>query len=71
MPVDAVPDMRPPPRGGDIVLTLRGGEYGELLAEKYLEAKHDPDGSPTRRNRFTSHFFSCPNADAHRHPRDE
>lgn len=58
MPVDATPDNRPASHGGgDIVLTLRGGEYGELLAEKYDPQKHEK-----QRNRFTSHFATCPNA---------
>jgi hypothetical protein len=62
MPVDAVPDMRPLPKGGDIVLTLHGGQFGELLAEKY-----DPGGyEPKARNRYTSHFATCPQADDHR-----
>lgn len=61
MPVDAVADMRPRPKGGDIVLTLRGGDFGELLAEKFYPPKHGE-----KRNRYTSHFATCPNADEHR-----
>lgn len=61
MPVDAVPDMRLPPKGGNLVLALRGGEFGELLVEKYVMATHG-----FKRNRYTSHFASCPNADEHR-----
>lgn len=64
MPVDAVADNRPLPKGGDIVLTLRGGEHGELLAEKYDMQKHG-----FARNRYTSHFATCPNADHHRRAR--
>lgn len=54
MPVDAVPDMRPPPKGGDIVLTLHGGDFGALHAEKYDAQKHD-----FARHRYTVH--DCPN----------
>lgn len=61
MPVDAVADQRPPPKGGTIVLTLSGGQFGKLLAEKYDPAKHD-----AKRNRYTSHFSTCPQADQHR-----
>lgn len=61
MPVDAEPDMRPPPKGGAIILTLHGGEYGELLAEKYDAPRHGRE-----RNRYTSHFSTCPQADEHR-----
>ena len=64
MPVDAVPDMRPPDRGGgNLVLTLRGGEHGELLVEK-APADVDP-----KRNRYTSHFATCPEAGEHRRSR--
>lgn len=58
MPVDSEPDMRPPPKGGNLVLTKRGDQ---LLVEKYDPAKHD-----AKRNRYTSHFSTCPNADQHR-----
>lgn len=58
MPVDAVPDMRPPPKGGALVLSLRGGGHGQLLVEKYDPAKHDK-----KRNRYTSHFATCPQGD--------
>ncbi|MCC6178833.1 MAG: hypothetical protein WAZ94_15145 [Phycisphaerales bacterium] len=64
MPVDAVADQRPPPNGGTLVLTLRGGEYGTLLVEKFDPARHD-----AKRNRYTSHFATCPNADEHRKAR--
>lgn len=64
MPVDAVADMRPPPKGGDIVLSLVGGEFGALEAEKFYEPKHGP-----KRNRYTSHFATCPNASQHRRDR--
>jgi hypothetical protein len=65
MPVDAAPDTRPLPEGGDILLTLHGGPFGELRA-----AKWDPGGyEPTPRNRYTSHFATCPNTNQHR--RDE
>lgn len=57
MPVDAVADNRGVQRGGGkIVLTLTGGEYGELIAEKYYRPKHGD-----KRNRYTSHFDTCPN----------
>ncbi len=59
MCVDAEPDMRPPPKGGALVLTLRGGPVvGKLLVEKFDPARHD-----AKRNRYTSHFSSCPQAD--------
>lgn len=64
MPVDAVADNRPPSKGGDIWLTLHGGERGELRAEKV-----DPGAAPevlATRNRYTSHFATCPNAAMHR-----
>lgn len=61
MPVDTEPDMRPR-SGGNIVLTLRGGqELGELVADTYRADKHDP-----KRNRYTSHFATCIHADQHR-----
>jgi hypothetical protein len=56
--------MRPPPKGGDIVLSLVGGEFGALEAEKFYEPKHGP-----KRNRYTSHFATCPNASQHRRDR--
>ena len=43
------------------MLTLRGGEFGELLVEKYDREKHG-----FNRNRYTSHFVTCPDADQHR-----
>lgn len=61
MPVDSEPDMRPPPKGGTLVLTLRKGPQSRLLVEKYDPAKHD-----AKRNRYTSHFATCPNASEHR-----
>ena len=61
MPVDAVADNRPAPKGGDLVLTLRGGQFGSLLVEKFYAPKHG-----AKRNRYTSHFATCPNADQHR-----
>lgn len=61
MPVDAAPDMRPPPKGGALVLTLQGGQFGRLLVEKFDATKH-----ALERNRYTSHFSTCPNADEHR-----
>jgi len=60
-PVDAVADNRPLPKGGNLVLTLRGGEFGELLVEKWDMQKHG-----FARNRYTSHFSTCPRADEHR-----
>lgn len=53
-PVDAVPDNRPPPNGGTLVLSLHGGPFGELMAEKFWDRKHD-----AKRNRYTLH--ECPN----------
>jgi len=62
MPVDAVPDMRSKDQGGgNLVLTLHGGEFGELRSESYYPPKHD-----AKRNRYTSHFSTCPNAAEHR-----
>jgi hypothetical protein len=60
MPVDAVPDQRPLPKGGTIVLT-HNRENDELRAEKFYEPKHG-----AQRNRYTSHFSTCPQADQHR-----
>ena len=57
MPVDAVPDMRP--GVGDVVLTLVGGPNGELRAEK-----HNPNAHEMSRNRYTSHFSTCPQAES-------
>lgn len=64
MPVDAEPDMRPPPKGGALVLTLSGGSFGTLFVEKYDATKHG-----LTRNRYTSHFVTCPNAAEHRRER--
>lgn len=61
MPVDAEPDMRLPPKGGNLVLTLKGGSFGELICEGYRMDEHG-----FKRNRFTSHFSTCPNASEHR-----
>lgn len=60
MPVDVEPDMRPPPKGGTLALTLSGGPFGTLFVEKYV-----PEMGP-KRNRYTSHFATCPNASEHR-----
>lgn len=64
MPVDAEPDMRPPPKGGELVLSVRGGAFGKLIVEKYVPEMHSP-----HRNRYTSHFATCPNAETHRSAR--
>lgn len=62
MPVDAVADNRPVEKGGGkLVLTLHGGEFGELLIGHWKKELHGYG-----RNRYTSHFATCPNADAHR-----
>lgn len=62
MPVDAVADMRPPGKGGgNLVLTLKGGQFGELICDRFDSTKHD-----AKRNRYTSHFATCPNAEQHR-----
>lgn len=61
MPVDAEPDMRPPPKGGTLVLSVVGGAFGELHVAKFDPSKHD-----AKRNRYTSHFSTCPNAAEHR-----
>ena len=58
MPVDAVADNRPPPKGGDLVLSLQGGEFGHLIVHKYDPQRHD-----AKRNRYTSHFSTCAQAD--------
>jgi hypothetical protein len=58
MPADFPSDNRPMLKGGgNLVLTLRGGEFGELLVEHFDLEKHG-----LRRNRYTSHFATCPNA---------
>ncbi len=51
MPVDAAPVA-----DGNIVITIHGGTGGELRCEKYRE------NEPTHqnRNRYTSHFATCP-----------
>lgn len=64
MPVDAEPDMRPLPKGGNLVLSVRGGAFGSLVVEKFDPSKHD-----AKRNRYTSHFSTCPNAEEHRRGR--
>jgi len=57
MPVDAEPDMRPPPKGGGLVLLRRDPAGADkLIVEKWRE-EHGP-----KRNRYTSHFATCPNA---------
>jgi hypothetical protein len=56
MPVDAKPD----PNGG-FVLTLKA-EDGQLHADAYAPT----ESSHQRRNRYTSHFATCPNSAAHR-----
>lgn len=67
MPVDAGPNMADAEDGGgDLVLTLRGGEFGELIVEKFHAPKHGP-----KRNRYTSHFATCPNAKQHRSGKGE
>lgn len=58
MPVDVVSDNRPLPKGGNLVLSL--GSTGELKVEKFDVSKH------AGRNRYTSHFSTCPNAEQHR-----
>lgn len=57
MPVDA----RPNP-SGEIILTLRGGRMGTLFAEKLRRGDQVEPG----RNRYSSHFETCPNAKQHR-----
>lgn len=60
MPVNATPD----PNGG-LVLTLRIADgVPELHAEAYVatEFKHQ------NRNRYTSHFVTCPQSREHRKP---
>lgn len=60
MPVDSEPDMRPPPpkgEGGNLILTLSGGSFGTLFVEKWRE-EHG-----LARNRYTSHYSTCPDAD--------
>lgn len=64
MPMDSEPDMRPPPKGGNMVLTVKGGPFGELHVEAYYRQTHGE-----KRNRYTSHFGTCPNADEHRRQR--
>jgi hypothetical protein len=54
MPVDAVPDMRPPPKGGTLVLFV---SHGKLFVHTYDAVADGP-----KRNRFTSHFATCPEA---------
>jgi hypothetical protein len=57
MPVDAEPDMRPPPKGGSLVLSRRDPAGADkLIVEKWRE-EHG-----SKRNRYTSHFATCPNA---------
>lgn len=57
--VDPVADMRKPGAGGGtIVLAMRGGPTGKLLAEMYAPRTHGP-----KRNRYTSHHHTCPMKD--------
>lgn len=55
MPVDAEPDMRP--TGGNLVLTIR---QQQLVFEPWAK-EHG-----FTRNRYVSHFATCPAADKHR-----
>lgn len=55
MPVDVAPDA-----GGGFVVTVRPGT-GQLRAEAFLASEHGG-----ARNRYTSHFATCPSAAAHR-----
>ena len=57
MPIDA----QPVPEG-NMVLTLKAGPPQALLVEKFYADKHTEPG----RNRYTSHFSTCPNAQEHR-----
>jgi hypothetical protein len=61
MPLDAVADNRPPPKGGIFVLAIHGGEFGHLIVSKFDAAKHD-----SKRNRYTAHWATCPSAEQHR-----
>lgn len=63
-PIDAEPDMRPLPKGGNVVLSLRGGQFGQLLIETYRADVHGQE-----RNRYTTHWATCPNAEEHRRGR--
>jgi hypothetical protein len=58
VPVDSVPNS-----DGNLVLTLRNGLRGKLLAERFDPAFHPPE-----RRRWVSHFVSCPQAKAWRRP---
>lgn len=55
-PVDAVPDQRPPPNGGSIVLWIHDGEFGFLRAEKF----NPREPNHANRNRYTSHWDTSP-----------
>jgi hypothetical protein len=57
MPVDYKPDP-----SGDVVLTHRKSE-NKLIAQKF-DSRFDAG-----RNRYTSHFATCPNASQHRRAR--
>lgn len=59
MPVDSAVDNRP--TGGDLVLTLKLG--GDLLVERWTKAHG------FSRNRYTSHFATCPSAEQARRSR--
>lgn len=60
-PVDAVACQ--PSSKANLVLTLRGGllRQTELICEHFDSQKHDE-----KRNRYTTHFATCPNAAKHR-----
>lgn len=55
MPVDA----QPSPRGG-LVITLKPD--GKLYAEAFMPN----DAAHAKRNRYVSHFSTCPQRDQHR-----
>ena len=59
MPVDATPSP-----SGDILLAHRQAE-NRLMATKLRRGEHVPES----RNRYVSHFDTCPNAKQHRGPR--
>lgn len=62
MPVDAQPDP-----GGGLVLTLRYADgKPQLHAEPYVKTDAAHQGG---RNRYTSHFATCPQRNEHRRPR--
>lgn len=57
MPVDAQPAA-----SGNVVIAMRGGLYGKLVAESFDAERH------IGRRRYASHFATCPHADQHRRP---